>query len=135
MPDDKNDRGPGAGSISREDREAFKARASEIARKLGKTNRNKAEPELNHGERGAAMGQAFKIAIELVVGVVFGGLIGWGLDRFFSTSGPWFLILFLVLGFAAGMMNVIRTAQRMQARAEHLQRSAPSIPDDGESDR
>ena len=42
----------------------------------------------------------------------------------------WFLIVFVILGFAAGMLNVIRTAQQMQAEAEHLQRSAPSVPDD-----
>lgn len=75
------------------------------------------------------MAQGFKIAVELVVGVVFGGLVGWGLDRYLETSGPWFLIVFVILGFAAGMLNVIRTAQRMQAEAEEMQRSAPSVRD------
>ena len=76
------------------------------------------------------MTQAFKIAVELVVGVVFGGVVGVSLDRYFETSGPWFLIVFVMLGFAAGMLNVIRTAKQMQAKAEKLQRSAPSVPDD-----
>jgi len=135
MPDLSNDRGPGRGVLSRQDREAFETRVSDIGRKLDEVNSRKAPPpEVDRGDRGAAMGQAFKIAIELVVGIGFGGFLGWGLDRFFETSGPWFLIVFVVLGFAAGMLNVIRTAQRLQAQAEHLQRSAPSIPDDDEDD-
>jgi ATP synthase protein I len=81
------------------------------------------------------MAQGFKIAVELVVGVCFGGFVGWGLDRYFETSGPWFLIVFVVLGFAAGMLNVIRTAQRMQAEAESQQLSAPSVKDDDKDDR
>lgn len=136
MPDDKNDRGSRPGTISQQDREAFKSRASEISRKLDEIAKQRApEPDNNSGERGAAMGQAFKIVAELVVGVAFGAIVGLGLDRYFGTSGPWFLIVFLVLGFAAGMLNVIRSAQRMQARAEPVQRSSPSVPDDDETDR
>lgn len=81
------------------------------------------------------MGQAFKIVVELVVGVVFGGLVGWALDRYLGTSGPWFLMVFLILGFAAGMLNVIRTARQMQAKSEKLQSSAPSVLDDDDEDR
>lgn len=80
------------------------------------------------------MGQAFKIAIELVVGVLFGGLVGWFLDGYLGTR-PWLLVLFLVLGFAAGLTNVVRTARRMQAAAEPLQRAAPSVDADEEDDR
>jgi ATP synthase protein I len=68
-----------------------------------------------------------------VAGVLFGGVVGWALDRYFG-SAPWLMAVFLVLGFAAGMSNVIRTAKRMQAAAEPLQRSAPSVRDD-EDDR
>ena len=80
------------------------------------------------------MGQAVKIAVELVVGVLCGGLFGWALDGYFG-SRPWLLVLFLVLGFAAGMMNVVRTARRMQAGSEPLQRAAPSVGPDDEDDR
>ena len=80
------------------------------------------------------MGQAFKIAIELVVGVAVGGFIGWVLDRQLGTM-PWLLIVFVMLGFAAGMLNVIRQAQRMQKKSEPLQRAAPSVGDDDEGDR
>ena len=135
MPEDSNDRGSRRGVISTQDRDAFKSRASELGRKLDAVEkRNAPEPD-NNGERGAAMGQAFKIAIELIAGVAFGAIVGWNLDRYFETSGPWFLLVFLALGFAAGMSNVIRTAKRLQALSEPLQRSAPSVPDDDEEDR
>jgi F0F1-type ATP synthase assembly protein I len=40
------------------------------------------------------------------------------------------MIVFLMLGFAAGLMNVVRTARRMQAEAEPLQRAAKPVTDD-----
>jgi ATP synthase protein I len=79
------------------------------------------------------MGQAMKIAIELVVGIAVGGFIGKVLDDQFGTR-PWLLIVFLMLGFAAGILNIVRTARRLQAEAEPLQRSAKSVPDDEEDD-
>ena len=72
------------------------------------------------------MGEAFKITAELIAGIAVGGGIGWALDRAFGT-GPWLLIVFLILGFAGGMSNVIKSARRMQAMAEPMQRSAPTV--------
>lgn len=67
--------------------------------------------------RGSAMGTAFRIASELVAGLVVGGFIGWQLDKWFDTS-PVFLLIFFILGAAAGIWNVIRTALQMQAEAQ-----------------
>lgn len=127
------DHGSGRGEISREDREALKARAAGLGTRLEQVKARQA-PQLDNAARGAALGQAFKIAVELVAGVLFGGIVGWALDRYLG-SAPWLLILFLVLGFAAGMMNVVRTAKRMQAGAEPLQRAAPSVEPEDEDDR
>lgn len=127
------DHGSGRGEISREDREALKARAAGLGTRLEQVKARQA-PQLDNAARGAALGQAFKIAVELVAGVLFGGIVGWALDRYLG-SAPWLLILFLVLGFAAGMMNVVRTARRMQAGAEPLQRAAPSVEPEDEDDR
>ena len=55
------------------------------------------------------MARGFRLSSELVAGVVVGAVIGWGFDRLLSTS-PWGLIVFLLLGFAAGVVNVIRSA-------------------------
>jgi ATP synthase protein I len=136
MQEDKNGHESRRHVISEQDRETFKSRASELGRKLDDVaKRRTPATDNNAGERGAAMGQAFKIAAELVAGVGFGAVVGWSLDRYFETSGPWFMMVFLILGFAAGMLNVIRTATRMQAKSESLQRSSPSLKDDDEKDR
>jgi ATP synthase protein I len=45
----------------------------------------------------------------LVAGVVVGAAIGWGFDRLLSTS-PFGFIVFLLLGFVAGVVNVVRSA-------------------------
>ena len=79
------------------------------------------------------MGQAFRIVSELVVGVAVGAGVGWLLDGWLKTS-PWLMVLFLILGFAAGLLNVIRTARQMQAQAEPLQRSAKTVKDQDDDD-
>jgi ATP synthase protein I len=55
------------------------------------------------------MARGFQLSSELVAGVVVGAALGWGIDHFLSTS-PWGLIVFLLLGFIAGVVNVIRSA-------------------------
>ena len=64
-------------------------------------------------KRGSFMGNAFKLGTELVASVGVGTIIGFILDSWFGTK-PWLIIIFFFLGAAAGMLNVIRTANRMQ---------------------
>ena len=52
---------------------------------------------------------ALKLGADFVAGVVVGGAIGWGIDRLFGVS-PWGLIVFVLLGFAAGVLSVLRSA-------------------------
>ena len=58
---------------------------------------------------GGGFGNAFKLSGEFIGGVVVGVGLGWFFDRLFDTS-PWGLIVFLLLGFAAGVLNVLRAA-------------------------
>ena len=67
----------------------------------------------NNEKRGSFMGNAFKLGTELVAAVGVGTIIGFILDSWFGTK-PWLIIIFFFLGAAAGMLNVIRTANRMQ---------------------
>ena len=64
-------------------------------------------------KRGSFMGFAFKLGTELVAAVTVGTIIGFILDTWFDTK-PWLMIIFFFLGAASGMLNVIRTANRMQ---------------------
>jgi ATP synthase protein I len=57
----------------------------------------------------AGYAKGFRLSSELVAGVVVGAGIGWLLDRWLGIS-PWGLIVFLLLGFAAGVLNVMRSA-------------------------
>ena len=73
----------------------------------------KKQSQLDSEKRGSFMGSAFKIGTELVSAVAVGTIIGFILDSWFDTK-PWLIIIFFFLGTAAGILNVIRTANRMQ---------------------
>ena len=66
-------------------------------------------------KKGSFMGNAFKLGTELVAAVAVGTIIGFILDSWFDTK-PWLIIIFFFLGAAAGLLNVIRTANQMQKR-------------------
>ena len=132
MSDAGKDPEPGRGEISADDREAIRRRAEDIGRRLDQAYARRAPAE--DGGRsgsGAAMALGFRIAVEMVVGVGVGGFIGWVLDKQLGTA-PWLLVLFVVLGFSAAILNIIRMARRMQAEAEPLQRSAKPMADEDE---
>ena len=71
-------------------------------------SKNKLERE-NHDTKGSNLGQAFKMSTELVSAVV----VGFILDQWFGTK-PWLIIVFFFVGVVAGIMNVIRTAKKIQ---------------------
>jgi len=68
---------------------------------------------LDKEKKGSFMGSAFKLGTELVAAVGVGTIIGFILDSWFDTK-PWLIIIFFFLGAAAGMLNVIKAANRMQ---------------------
>lgn len=57
----------------------------------------------------SAIDRGFRLSTELVAGVLVGAAIGWLIDRWLGIS-PWGMIVFLLLGFAAGVLNVMRAA-------------------------
>lgn len=58
------------------------------------------------------LGLGFRIATELVAAFAVGGGIGYLLDRVLGTA-PWLMVAFLLLGAAAGMLNVYRVMMRI----------------------
>ena len=87
--------------------EDFKTRLKIAKEKIKK------QIESDDEKRGSFMGSAFKLGTELVAAVAVGTIIGFILDSWFDTK-PWLIIIFFFLGAIAGMLNVIRTANRMQ---------------------
>ncbi|HZD89291.1 MAG TPA: AtpZ/AtpI family protein [Pseudolabrys sp.] len=63
----------------------------------------------------SAFARGFRLSSELVGGVLVGAGIGWGLDYWLGIS-PWGLIVFVLLGFAAGVLNVMRAAGVVRER-------------------
>ena len=59
------------------------------------------------------IGQAFKLSTELVAAVLVGTIIGFILDSWFDTK-PWLIIIFFFVGVIAGILNVIRSAKKLQ---------------------
>jgi ATP synthase protein I len=94
-------------------------RLSEIrgSRKIG-TDRSGNEQDAAQA-KASAMAVGLRLSSELVAGVLAGAALGWGFDRLLSTS-PWGLIVFLLLGFTAGVINVMRAAGVMAKQSERL---------------
>ena len=84
----------------------FKTRLK-IARDRIKTkNSNKNGPKSN-------LGVAFKLSTELISAVAVGTIIGFILDNWFGTK-PWLILIFFFVGVIAGIMNVVKSAKKMQ---------------------
>ena len=113
-PPDKQGRDPA--EMTPEERARFEGRISDLESKLGKVRAQReaeARSDLDAEMRGRGMAYGMRMAAELVAAVVVGGVIGWGLDWLLG-SRPWLFLLFFLLGFAAGVLNVIRAYDRMQ---------------------
>lgn len=94
------------------DEAALSARLRRLGERLEHTASNSpSEPASRRSgnDDASAMARGLRLATELVAGVVVGALIGWFLDRWLGIS-PWGFIVFLLLGFAAGLLNLMRSA-------------------------
>ena len=103
-------------SKSSPDEAALSARLGSLEHRLsevrGSRNIRTDQSEAGSGDgsaRASAMALGFRLSSELVAGVLVGALMGWGFDRLLSTS-PFGLIVFVLVGFVAGVLNVIRSA-------------------------
>ena len=76
-------------------------------------NKVKSRKSSKNSESSSSMGAAFKMSTELVSAVAVGTIIGFILDNWFGTK-PWLILIFFFVGVIAGIMNVIKSAKRMQ---------------------
>ncbi len=80
--------------------------------KIAKSNLRKENLD-REKKSGVFIGNAFKLGTELVAAVAVGTIIGFILDNWFDTK-PLLIIIFFLFGAAAGILNVFRSAKRMQ---------------------
>jgi len=69
----------------------------------------------NNGSNAASLGKALKISTELVAAVFIGTIIGFLLDNWFDTK-PMLTICFFLIGVAAGIKNVFKSAREMNKK-------------------
>ena len=80
--------------------------------KIAKSKFKKRNPTVKDGEK-SSFGKAFQLSTELVSAVLVATIIGFILDNWFDTK-PWLIIIFFFIGVAAGIINVVRSAKKMQ---------------------
>ena len=86
---------------------SFKVRLEIAKNKLSRKSlyKNKQSP--------SSIGTAFKMSTELVSAVAVGTIIGFILDKTFGTK-PWLILIFFFVGVVAGILNVFKSAKKMQ---------------------
>ena len=108
----------------------------DVAARLAKADAERDAEHMRQESRraaGTAQSLGFRIAIELLAALIVGGAMGYFLDRWLKTA-PIFLVVMLVLGFAAGLMSVFRAMQGLDqavglGRAmREADRSGKSLP-------
>lgn len=78
---------------------------------------NKPKPSRGFKEV-STYGIATRLVAELIAGILVGVLFGWYLDQWLDTK-PWLMILLIVIGSAAGIMNVMRAAKQLAPKFTH----------------
>jgi len=91
---------------------------ADLARRLRNLDRQlddeRAAEQQAQAPRGMAasmpgMARALRLAADFIAGIVLGVIVGWGFDRLLGTS-PWGLIVWTLVGFVAGTLNMMRSA-------------------------
>ena len=129
-PDETGRNEPGKNSPSPVSDSELARRRLQLDRALARQRQEKREGE-ERAKSGIASGYAVALRLsgEFIAGILFGAAIGWVIDHFAGTS-PWGLIVFLLLGFCAGILSILRSAGMV---AEP--RISGSGKDDGKADR
>ena len=112
-------------------------RLNDLSGRIAAEKRQRAEslkpPASLQGVSGYAKG--YRLASEFVAGTLVGGLFGYGFDYVFGTL-PLGLIVFLLLGFGAGILNMARAANRANPAQERLGKNPPpqAVNEDAEEE-
>src|SRR5262249_21147199 len=94
------------------DEDVLSARLRDLGKRLGRHHPDRpSDSETGQGPAAdaSAIARGFRLSAELIAGVLVGAGIGWVLQRRARFS-PLGMIVFLLLGFTAGVLNVMRAA-------------------------
>jgi ATP synthase protein I len=94
------------------DEAALSARLRRLDEQLGRHHSGRpseSQPVQGPTADASAIARGFRLSTEFMAGVLVGAGIGWLIDHWLGTL-PWGTIVFLLLGFAAGVLNVVRAA-------------------------
>ncbi len=97
--------------------------------RAAKAKRRSAKPD--PGERGKGLAFAMRIGVELVAALIVGVAIGYFLDQWLGTK-PWFLLLFFVIGSAAGFMNVFRVVSGLGGQVGYRKQGESTVSKNGQ---
>ena len=111
---------------SRKELGEFSERLKDLSGRISAEQSDRAESQKPSASLQGATGYAkgYRLASEFVAGTLVGGLIGYGFDWVFGTL-PLGLIVFLLLGFGAGILNMARAANRVPPAQERLDTNPP----------
>lgn len=112
MGDPTDRRGEEEGKPGPGDEADLSARLERLGARLGDANARRdgggsASPRAASDMSG--IGKAFRFSAEFIAGVIAGTAVGWAIDQVAGTT-PWAMIVGLILGFCAGMLNILRAA-------------------------
>src|SRR5262245_26123072 len=129
-PQDRSRRGAAGGS----DAERLSKRLHDLSERIQAETAEQAPPQgPGAGDQGSRYGAAFRLASEFVAAVLVGAGLGWLLDRLAGTS-PFGLIILLLLGFGAGLLNMARASRRMADSEAATAKAGPPIDDDDDDE-
>lgn len=93
------------------DEAALSARLKRLGEQLEHSNPSRADtgPASRSATDHSGFARGFRLSSELVAGVLVGAGIGWLIDKGLGTV-PWGMFVFALIGFTAGVLNVMRSA-------------------------
>jgi ATP synthase protein I len=111
------------------------SRLDELSNRLDAEKREHQKAEATSANYGKAQdySKGYRLVSEFVAGILVGAAVGYGLDRLFNTL-PLFMIIFLMVGFGAGILNMARAANRVPPAGTRLN-TPPAADDEDEDDK
>ena len=103
-----------------------KERLARLDRRISDLKKAKEPAKPHQDEHYSQANLAWRMVTELVAGLAIGFGIGYGLDLLFGTT-PLLMVLFILLGFAAGVQTMLRTANEIGKT-----KAADSAEDEGD---